>query len=603
LPDYDAVQADLQATENKDTLQQTALRHAEAISFFSRIQRLGLDTLLGQRGIPNRWIQQWNSGINQFIRQRQAVNGDMGDLGDAQQVNTITVDDLLSDPEYINPAQCFHNGRVYTLRTMLQVDGAYFVDRPVVITSDRQVLRLPTRTNGAPDDAVLFLNNDHSLAMRGIPRHAGCEWSFESVQQFLSGNAPQSDPYEIFKALKRSLRSYVFFRNDHEYNAVVLWVMATYFFTMFDSFPYLAIHGHKGSGKSTLLHWLSWVVFNPFPLVNSSEASLYRMIEAQLPTMLIDEQEGLNSRKAGRENKADLMGILKAGYQKRTGKVARQDMANPERTRIFDVYCPKALAAIECFEDILEDRSILIYLHQPTEEEYPSLRLRDRSEMGHADFQPLRDALYLLMMQSAPLVEQIYTQIRADRTSQLSLRLRDLATPLHTLAALVDNQAGNAWRINLVVDIFSQQVLRRKERDDLTPEAMLQECLGYIWRTTVVDAPITEYEEVAASDAPLRLADDRVIADVGHIAEVFDSLFPTSKESFFTGQWLGRQAGKTDCLEIWRGPGARNGRWKRTVQERDEATGELIPKTRHLTTYCILPQFLSAAQKNIEEPS
>jgi hypothetical protein len=325
---------------------------------------------------------------------------------------------------------------------------------------------------------------------------------------------------------------------------------------------------------------LGHLAFNAYHVTNVSEASLFRWIEAAAPTMLIDEQEGLTSRQAAREQKADLMGILKSGYQKGP-VVTRQDTNDPSIMRSYHIYCPKAIASVELLEDILGDRSILTYMHRPPDTMYTEGHLQPRNLMKAEEFAPVRDQLYLFLMQHAADVAAIIPQVRMSYAG----RFGELALPLYVMAALVDKSRGTGRAVLAQLDrALANQAQRRVERNDTTPEQVLRAAIELACgdaQDTTTPVPTTW---------PQRLPDGTVVLDALHIADAFRRLLPSAKESYFRMEWLGKQVQKADYIAPWSPPGRTAQtlyRWKRTIQERDDSTGEVQPVEKFLTVYVV----------------
>lgn len=525
------------------------------------------------------WTQDIRRGYERTIKERRAAR-----VKASQEARRVTSDDagqqinVKPDPIYINTSQAYQGGVVYVARKVVREVTTqdkfgnvtkHDVDRPVIITSDRRMIIPPEPKRDTPAGAVIYLNDERTLATTKPLTAASRNWSYASYSAHLAGEAPEIEPHTVYDQLLTSLKQYVYHNEPSDYVIDVLWLMGTYFHQQFDAYPYLAIHGHKGSGKTTLLHWLNHLGFNAMHVVNTSEASLFRMVEALAPTMLIDEQEGLNSRQAAKDGPmAAMMGILKSGYQ-RGATVTRQDPNEPTITQEFSVYSPKAIAAIESFEDILEDRSILVYMPKVTAATLSAAQIKPRNTMRQDEFTPLRDSLYLLLMQHSDSLHAIRQRVQ----NQHGARFGELVFPLLCLASLVDLSRGQGRNVLDALDsALTRQEQQRAERNDLTPEAMLAEAVKLV----VVDAvPIIDRPKPEAH-AQL-LPDGRVVMDTLHLAEAFASLFPTRKESFFRDDWLGKQVQRTGYINRWDPPGytAKTAyRWRRLVQERSERTGD-----------------------------
>jgi hypothetical protein len=487
-------------------------------------------------------------------------------------------------PLFLSPALAIHNGVVYVSQMMAfnatkrGKRGAVTSEvwRPVIITSDRRRIVPAQPPQDAPDGAITWLDAGQRLALDGgmIDAPAG-RWSYDSTVAFLHGHSEPVTAHGVFDSLMASVKQYIYHADESSYVVDVLWSMGTYFYRLWNAYPYLALHGEKGAGKTTLLAWLSAICFNAEFVVNTSEASLYRSIQAKAPTLLIDEQEGLNSSKAAKETKADLMGILKSGY-KAGARVARQDMDRKEVTRYFDVYSPKALAAIELFEDVLENRAILTYM---TRKPNSVVRSDDGAIIAKdaSEFRPLRDSLYLLLMSQAPAVLEMSHRVKMDHVN----RMRELLRPLYTMAALVDYSRGTGRStLDLLDTAANQKASLRAERDRLSPEAMLRDAIHELVKDAWADA---------SNHSRATLLDDgMVLCDVIQLKDAFESLFSNRSQSFFNDTWLGKQVSKMEGIEP-----AMPRRRRRMINERDPMTGDVALTHKQVSCYVIDPKYFS----------
>jgi hypothetical protein len=134
----------------------------------------------------------------------------------------------------------------------------------------------------------------------------------------------------------------------------------TWTFKLFDTVPYLLLESAvPGCGKSTVIRLLSAISCRSRKASSLSEAVMFRLIDAEAPTLLVDEAETIE----GRSDRAEaLRAIAHEGY-KQGGQVPRCDGENHE-VRWFDVYCPKTLAAIGGLSGALLDRCLVIHIEK-----------------------------------------------------------------------------------------------------------------------------------------------------------------------------------------------------------------------------------------------
>ena len=115
--------------------------------------------------------------------------------------------------------------------------------------------------------------------------------------------------------------------------ATALWTMTAWAHEGATHSPILAaISVEPDSGKSTLLGVLRFLVPKPFVSVEPTGPSVYRTVDRDHPTLIIDEADDLFYRKS------DLRAIVNAGWSRGT-RIPRQG-------RWYDPFCPKILGIL-----------------------------------------------------------------------------------------------------------------------------------------------------------------------------------------------------------------------------------------------------------------
>ena len=143
-----------------------------------------------------------------------------------------------------------------------------------------------------------------------------------------------------------------------ESDAVALWILFTHCFSAASFSPRLAATSpEKRCGKTTLLKILLAACPHALPSSNVSVATLYRIIQSQRPTLILDE---LDSFLPGNEW---LRGILNSGHDPQFAFVLR--CASDEHApKSFSTWTPIALGLIGKLPETLEDRSIEIRMRR-----------------------------------------------------------------------------------------------------------------------------------------------------------------------------------------------------------------------------------------------
>ena len=194
---------------------------------------------------------------------------------------------------------------------------------------------------------------------------------------------------ELLTRIHGFLCDYVVFPQPEHPVVVTLWIAHTWVIPAFIFTPYLSISSPvKRCGKSTLLDCLNLLVSRPWAAVMPSPAVLYRKIEQDCPSLLLDEVDTIFSTTKGDDSKEELRAVLNAGFQ-RGAKVPR--CVGPTHTLAeFSVFCPKALAGIGRLPDTVADRSVPIILARKTRgQQVAKFRMRAVSPIA----QEIRDAL------------------------------------------------------------------------------------------------------------------------------------------------------------------------------------------------------------------
>ena len=207
-----------------------------------------------------------------------------------------------------------------------------------------------------------------------------------------------------------------------------LFAMNTYSFEVFDTTPYLLYDSATGGcGKTTALERHEHVCARAHLGLDPSAAALYRKIERDQPTWLLDEARVLQNRD---ERAHALLAIFDAGY-KRGATVPRCE-EHGESLRDFHVYCPKVLARIGSFRGTLLDRGIVIHL-----EKAHGLRQMRRNVLMR-EAVPLREKLEAYALQNRARLEDLYHSEPDDGYwSQISGREEEVWGPLLLQARVI----------------------------------------------------------------------------------------------------------------------------------------------------------------------
>ena len=240
----------------------------------------------------------------------------------------------------------------------------------------------------------------------------------ELVTDVTDRNGVRGDLAGILDDLTAHLIRFVWFAKPEQATAVTLWIAHTHAVHAVEQSPILAISSPvKQSGKSRLLDVVETVVPRPWRIERPSEAVLYRKIERDHPTILMDEADTIFSDRAGQYE--GIRAVFNAGN--RRGTVVSRVLPKGKSFDLVDftIFGPKAIAGIGRFPETIVDRSIVIAMtRKGPGEKVERLRSKQAFVLG------------------TPL---------CDRLSSTLNVVEELGLPDHRLPADLDDRAQDSW--------------------------------------------------------------------------------------------------------------------------------------------------------------
>jgi Protein of unknown function (DUF3631) len=236
----------------------------------------------------------------------------------------------------------------------------------------------------------------------------------------------------LLEAIHHFVRRFVVL-SDAQRTVIATWIVHTHALLAAETTPYLAItSAEKQSGKTRLLETLEILVHKPWLTGRATAAVLVRKIEAQRPTLLLDESDAAFN---GEQEYAEtLRGVLNTGH--RRGGCASLCVGQGANLSFkdFETFCPKAIAGIGQLPDTVADRSIPIRLKRKAPGETVE-RFRRRDISGHAN-----DLRQRILAWASAHVKSL-SGARPELPETLSDRQQDGVEPLLAIA----DRAGEEW--------------------------------------------------------------------------------------------------------------------------------------------------------------
>ncbi|MEO6077376.1 MAG: DUF3631 domain-containing protein, partial [Candidatus Andersenbacteria bacterium] len=235
---------------------------------------------------------------------------------------------------------------------------------------------------------------------------------------------------ELLSGVGEYIRRYVMLKPE-QLDACVLWVAHTHALDASEATPYLEITSpEKQSGKTRLLEVFEQIVARSWFTGRVTPAVLYRKIEKEKPTLLLDESDA--AFKGLPEYSESLRGILNNGYRS-GGKVSVcVGQGKSIDYKDFSCYCAKAIAGIGRLPDTVSDRSITIEMRRRVAGESVEKFRRKKTEQIAT---PIRESLE----QWAQIAIKKLKEAEPDIPIELSDRSADCWEPLLAIADIAEN--------------------------------------------------------------------------------------------------------------------------------------------------------------------
>ena len=228
------------------------------------------------------------------------------------------------------------------------------------------------------------------------------------------------------------IRRYVVL-TDVQAVAVTLWVLHTHVIEACDCTPYLQVSSATArAGKTRLLEVSELLVARPWLTGRTSAAALVRKVDAESPTLLLDESDAAFGGE--REYAEALRGVLNTGYRRSGRTTLCVGQGSSLTFKDFSTFSPKAIAGIGQLLSTVADRAIPIALKRRAKDERVE-RFRERDARIQAE--PIHAAL---VAWGSSAVDSLRAA-RPDLPEALDDRAQDVWEPLLAIADL----AGETW--------------------------------------------------------------------------------------------------------------------------------------------------------------
>ncbi len=265
-----------------------------------------------------------------------------------------------------------------------------------------------------------------------IPTHEeniDSNFCLKAFAEYVNGKTVKANV--LYSSIKQLFKKYVVV-SDEFFDVIVSYIMMTYIYILFQVIPYLWINGEKGTGKSTIMKIMSKLCFNPMFCSNVNPANIFRQIDNDGSTIILDEFEKMYG-----EDKQEIIKILNQGFN--IDGVVPRCVGQSNQIRKFRSFSPKIMGGISNIDDVLFERVIKYTTKKVKNITVPKFREDKDTKM---ELNKLVDDLYIFGLIYAPKIKEIYDKAEVGFKGY-TLREDDLWNPLLCIAKLIDTENEN----------------------------------------------------------------------------------------------------------------------------------------------------------------
>lgn len=288
------------------------------------------------------------------------------------------------------------------------------------------------------------------------------KWSLEHIDDWLQGEekTPKIEPLEpkeLFNKIREEFKFYLDLPEDEWYDYLTLWTIGTYFYSFFSAYPMVYLYGLKNTGKTKIMTIASHLAFNGSMFIGITPATLFRIVQANKPSLFLDEIEKLLDKK--REGSVDIEAMLNSGYKKGS-KVPRCEKQDGKQVvKEYDVYCPKMFAHVKGkVSRTLISRCIRIIMQRTK----PNDERGERWPEEHKPiWQELRNELYIFALEYWSYVLFYYEGTKEiEKEIDIGNRDWELWKPILVIAKMVNDD------LYTKMNFFAKDVTKEYQKDE-----------------------------------------------------------------------------------------------------------------------------------------
>jgi hypothetical protein len=297
----------------------------------------------------------------------------------------------------------------------------------MIVLSDKRVLAnysvFNTKTDKQPNEI-----NDFGVYYKDVPINTeNNDWTNESIQRFINSKERLVNKKEVYNKIKDRIAEFMEIYDPRITSMLSCWIIGTYLYDLFPCYGYILLTSQKASGKSKLLNIIGLLSRNSVSVSSPSESVLFRMINGNRITLLIDDFETFKND----ERTNYLLQILKIGIDQEGGIPRNEKYKDTYIPKKFNCYCPKVITNTTSLDQVTISRCITINL-LPTATDKGKIRPNKKDPL----WQSIRDDCHILIMENFQEILEIYN---TEDFGELNSRELDTTKGLLAVAKFLDD--------------------------------------------------------------------------------------------------------------------------------------------------------------------
>lgn len=292
---------------------------------------------------------------------------------------------------------------------------------PYLLSNNKEIFRLDTMKTNSPNTFPLIKERYILPEVIKCPLGDSSEISLaaEWADKFIKNEISNADlePIKILSKIKGHLKNYVCL-DERDYSLLSLWIFGTYYYSLFNEFPYLLVKGENREADLTLTKVLHELCFNAKYGVYQSADLLAKDMSRIGGTFIVEDPSHML-------NQPLLRTIISEGYSSVSHSYPFKSKKNP--TVCCSLYSPKIFLNIPKYQKLIEGKFVRV---SPLAQKAPELYDRE-------NLKPFRDTASMCCLSALLNFKEVHEEYKLV---PLKHAPEDINRPIIALAIIAGGQ-------------------------------------------------------------------------------------------------------------------------------------------------------------------